>query len=89
MYYYLYNPEAQNPLCERISFPEVAILYYLKKFGISFQKSCRLYSDDIDRNYMSMDFFLNDYNLAVEYDGKMYLSELVNIKKETSTPLEP
>ena len=41
--------------------------------------------DEIDR----YNVFRIEVLIRQEYDGKMYLYDLVNIKKETSTPLEP
>ena len=72
MYYYHYKRFGTMDKLERISLPEMSILYYLKEFNIAFEKTYEVYPEDINERGRTIDFYLYELNLAVEYDGKLY-----------------
>ncbi len=64
----------ENERLERISIPEIVICYYFKKYGISYEKSpyfdVGLNGDEPTK--MTLDFYIEEFKLAIEYDGKLY-----------------
>ena len=59
------------PSCNRISKGEERIFLILKEYGVSFKKQFKIVNEsDISANKrFFVDFYLEDYNLVIEYNG--------------------
>ena len=57
--------------CLTTSFGERFVADFLKEHGINFKQQ-RTFKDCRDINPLPFDFYLPDYNLCIEYDGKQH-----------------
>ena len=69
------------PVCQkthRTSFPEQAILYYVRKY---FPDAINNYKEIFSRS-MELDVFIPSINAGIEYDGKAWHSKTINLERD-------
>jgi len=76
--YFWQTPEAHWKKCGcqfcKMSVPEQRIYNYLKNNNISFEYEIE-FPDLRDKNNLSYDFYIKDYNLLIEYNGEQHYSQ--------------
>ena len=59
------------PSCKRSSTGEKNIAFYLEQMGLVFKRE-KTFDDCKDKNLLRFDFYIEKYNLCVEFDGEQH-----------------
>lgn len=59
------------PLCKNLSKGEEKVIKILKKYNINYIHQ-KKFDDCVDKRKLPFDFYLTDYNICIEYDGKQH-----------------
>ena len=90
--FHFINERNRCPLCNKIAREEsknvIMIEEILKELSITYEREKKLFKNPSTKLYLRADFFIEKFNLVIEYDGKQHFKPMFNDNTKLEKTIE-